>query len=1561
MLFSIVIPVFNTEKNLFEKCLKSIQNNHLDKSEFEVIFINDGMEDFNEYRELIDQHLHKNNIQIKIIDNNINMKQGYARYEGLIESKGDYIHFVDSDDQIYQDIYTTLVDYLDDDPNFVVFLEVGVRIGGQASRIKYNLSDTFNIDNNILKEHMFLKKDVKKLRSSHTSTLHNKIFNRKWLLNNVKMWIPNFYSEDTLINFEILSKAEKFRVLPRDFYKYNFSKDGVIECKGAKFIIDNIITIRQMLKLTENNKDLRNMGVDFIFSFYSYFKKDMDGNYDFLFIDLLKKYDFDFEFMDKKQYQFFKSDADSYKLFSPFLLPESEKFFDGIVKDINETILPPDKTGNKKLVERNFKLDKTSYDVETNLESLFLSSVLFTLTKFVYSKKIFITKLFKTNDVFEKIIFPININTNNNVESFQNNVVNLDMMLKKHSNYFFNVFKEYNDIKLPDFQFYYKNYVDDIDVGENNIFDVNIKDNLSVKYGNHNLNIFNSFTIICDDQNSMIKVIYDTSLYSDKLVDLFINSLLKIIDKFKEKTLLLKDISIGSDYSKSKSYSSSSKLLSKSFEEIFKINKDKIALIADNEKLTYEKLNSSVNRVANALLKKGLQIGDRVVINLRRDSNLIIGILGVINAGGTFILVNHNDPIEKINFIKEDSEAKYVLINKSNKGNENNVQHLNINDLFEEENKKNLNIDFEQDNDFCVNYTSGSTGKPKGVIQTHGSIFNKEFLDSFNFEKDDVYLLSMNPVFIPFIETLILFFYHGATIVLTNDEILNFKELIDVFDETNFNIMFMTPSILLNYLENDDLKQIFKKLKIIYLAGEKLQLNLVEKLRMVSDLKLYNWYGSSETLVSNLKLISNSDINNTDNISVNTDNISVGKPVANVLEIIVDIDGNPLPLGIVGELWVGGSKIAKRYVNNEKLTREKFTSINMIPFFKSGDLAVVNEDGAYSIIGRVDNQVKLRGQRIEIGDIENNIPQDLGLNKTFVVIQEKNNNQYLTLYFTIDEKLVQCEIEEIKKRLDDHLKKVLPKFMVPQIYIHLEEFPLTFAGKIDIKELSFHNFDLYEVILPSTDMEKKIFDICVKILGYRDFGVTNSLLSIGFTSLLITKLSVRIFKELGVEIFPAKLMDSNNTIRKISTKIQSSDFSPSKNILKHDKKEYYPLSFSQRFYAKTIQENPDVILSLQFIVKLNVYFDPYKLKKALIKTIDLNSFIKTCFEMIDGKVWQKRNDDYRVDVKVFNKKMDDQIKKDFISKRFNIFSPPLFCFEIYHYNDELYLLMNIHHIVSDGPSLGIFIGDLMSILHGQVPIKEFTCFDYICNNILYLKSLNSYNPDLSENFMTPYLDDDAEPKIKNLILDKQKIDEFCQKENILANTLILSGLSISLSKHLKENNFTASMIYDDRHISTKYSNVFGCMTNYLVFSLMIDYELEIKNYLKSVKEIEQDILINSVENSLENSKIENKKQYTDIIYNNIMNISTDDDSNNILSMEMIINNETEQYNQLLGKKTLFFNSTLIKIENNVKILLNCVYRNISYSDDEINNLFKNIEKIIYDIIENPSKKVIDII
>ncbi len=520
---------------------------------------------------------------------------------------------------------------------------------------------------------------------------------------------------------------------------------------------------------------------------------------------------------------------------------------------------------------------------------------------------------------------------------------------------------------------------------------------------------------------------------------------------------------------------------------------DADALIAADAQLSFAELNRRANALAHGLLALGVQREDRVAFMLRRDSRILVSMLGIIKAGCAYIPVDPDYPRERVEHVLEDSRARFLLTD----GPSELESSLDINQLLKNENTHNPNLPVRQDQLCYIIYTSGSTGKPKGVMLTHGGIINYVLDDHQNrhvhaLVENKCRMCSVTTVsFDMFLKEAFTTLMNGLTLVLADDEeSKNPDKLAMLFERTGANAFNATPSRMLQYMELPAMKRALAGCRVIMAGGEAYPPVLYKKLREVTDAVLINTYGPTEiTVSSNGKLLDGEDI-------------TIGAPLRGVAEQVMDIYGNPLPAGFIGELWIAGHGVARGYFGNPEMTAERFVEKHGMRWYKSGDLAKWTGSGEIMILGRNDGQIKLRGLRIELGEIENSINSVPDVRACAVLVRKMHGQDHLCAYYIAARELPAEELREI-------LLKTLTKYMVPTAYLQLDEMPMTPNGKIDRKRLpDARLMKRQEYEAPANETEQAYCDIFASILHLDRVGATDNFFDMGGTSLLVTQVTI---------------------------------------------------------------------------------------------------------------------------------------------------------------------------------------------------------------------------------------------------------------------------------------------------------------------------------------------------------------------------------------------------------------------------------------------------------------------
>ncbi len=550
------------------------------------------------------------------------------------------------------------------------------------------------------------------------------------------------------------------------------------------------------------------------------------------------------------------------------------------------------------------------------------------------------------------------------------------------------------------------------------------------------------------------------------------------------------------------------------FEEQAERSPDATAIRFGAESLTYQQLNQRANQLARYLQKLGLKPGSLVGISVERSIEMVVGLLGILKAGGAYVPLDPAYPMERLSYILADTQAKILLTQEILAESFNGVpaqlvcldrdwSRISLEDPGQAE------VNPSSDDLAYVIHTSGSTGKPKGVQIPHRALVN--FLGSMQREpglsEDDVLLAVTTLSFDIAGLELYLPLVVGAQVVIASREVASDGMLLSQeLERSGATVMQATPTtwqMLLNAGWQGD-----PRLKILC-GGEALPRALADEL-LSRCASLWNMYGPTETTIWSTIY----------QVEADSRQVPIGQPIANTQCYILDAQLQLVPIGVVGELYIGGDGLAKGYLNKPELTAERFVTNPLTKtygarLYRTGDLVRYRSDGQIEYIGRVDYQVKVRGHRIELGEIESNLNRHPAIRQSVVVVREDTRgDKRITAYYIPASQLTPSVSELLR-----HLQATLPDFMLPSAFVSMEEFPLTPNGKVNRQALPIPDQsrpDLEkEYVAPRSEVETVLVNIMAELLNLEKVGIFDNFFELGGHSLLAIQLVSRLQKTLG--------------------------------------------------------------------------------------------------------------------------------------------------------------------------------------------------------------------------------------------------------------------------------------------------------------------------------------------------------------------------------------------------------------------------------------------------------------
>ena len=567
-------------------------------------------------------------------------------------------------------------------------------------------------------------------------------------------------------------------------------------------------------------------------------------------------------------------------------------------------------------------------------------------------------------------------------------------------------------------------------------------------------------------------------------------------------------------------------LIHELFEQQAERTPEVVAVQYEGQCLTYAGLNARANQLAHGLLEHGAGRGQSVAIVAPRGIEMLLAQLATLKAGGTYVPVDPEFPQERRLFMLKDCRAKVVLSgdaaveasDAAQTGQD--VQWLDLGHALDE--VASLPVDnptvpkVECAEAAYVMYTSGSTGQPKGVAVPHRAISRLVISNGFaELTADDVVVHCSNTAFdASTLEVWGALLNGGRILVVSHDQVLDPERFGRIMREGGATVLYLSAGLFNQYA--DQLSEVFAQLKYLIVGGDVLDAHVIRwVLKKNAPRNLLNGYGPTETTTFAATCRLN------DLIDESSQRIPLGRPIGNTQIYILDGQGQPVPVGVTGEIYIGGDGVALGYLNRPELTAERFIPD---PFsdepdarmYRSGDLGYWREDGLIEFMGRNDFQVKIRGFRIELGEIETRLGELPEVKEVVVLAREDHpGDKRLVAYWTPAQGQPKDELPR-PEQLRDYLRESLPSYMVPSAFVKLEALPLTPNGKVDRKALPVPDVDAlvtHEYEAPQGEVEQRMALLWQELLGVERVGRNDNFFDLGGNSLLMVALLARLRDE----------------------------------------------------------------------------------------------------------------------------------------------------------------------------------------------------------------------------------------------------------------------------------------------------------------------------------------------------------------------------------------------------------------------------------------------------------------
>ncbi|RMG97448.1 MAG: non-ribosomal peptide synthetase [Chloroflexi bacterium] len=739
------------------------------------------------------------------------------------------------------------------------------------------------------------------------------------------------------------------------------------------------------------------------------------------------------------------------------------------------------------------------------------------------------------------------------------------------------------------------------------------------------------------------------------------------------------------------------------------------AVLTENGRLAYQQLDEQASRLAHYLQLQGIGPETITAIFLERSPEMIVAILAVLKAGGAYLPLDPNYPAERITYMLADTQARVILTTRQLADT---LPPLPATHIFLDELTTLAFSDFPDtspqtsvtpDNLACIIYTSGSTGQPKGVMLSHRNLVNlvHSFQLSYAPGTDDRLLPLTAVASASFVGELLPVLCSGGAIVLPAG--YNFQgldEVLQLVRDYRVSIISTVPA-LIRLLNSHHVE--FPHLRLLLSGGEALSSDAIHNL--LGKVTIANGYGVTEAAVcTTCHLLAEGDDHS-------HKAIPIGRPIINTEVYVLDPWMNPVPVGVPGEMYIGGVGLARGYLNRPELTAERFVPH---PFstqpgarlYRTGDRVCYQADGTLLFLGRADEQIKIRGFRVEPGEIETALRSHPMVRDAAVQVYEHMSNDVRLVGYVVCRQPVSVE------GLRGWLYERLPYYMIPAQFVFLDALPLTPNGKVDRRALPLPDQKRPSLaqtfIPPRTPVEKVLASMWADILGVQQVGIYDDFFELGGHSLMAAQLITRIRQALRISL-PIRAFFETPTIAELAEKIlkSGSELLPLASISRSDNEDRAPLSYAQKriWFLETLTPGLPVY-NLPFVVRLKGFLRINVLQQAVQTIVQRHEILRTTFVAIDGIPWQHVHADMPVPLSVtdaaeLSEAEIQALIDEEVGRVFDLARGPLLRMRLFRRaSDEHILVLTVHHIVFDGWSGWIFFQELAAVYEGYLRGKR---------------------------------------------------------------------------------------------------------------------------------------------------------------------------------------------------------------------------------------------------------------
>ena len=740
------------------------------------------------------------------------------------------------------------------------------------------------------------------------------------------------------------------------------------------------------------------------------------------------------------------------------------------------------------------------------------------------------------------------------------------------------------------------------------------------------------------------------------------------------------------------------------FQEQAQLTPGDVAIVCDTGRLTFAELNARANQLAHYLRKRGVGPEVRVAICVERSVEMIVGLLAILKAGGTYVPLEPSFPEERIAFIQADSQARVLLTQ----------QHLSLMawtgetiyldsdwpEIARESPEAPIEV-ASAENSAHVIYTSGSTGRPKGVVSSHRASINRFawMWRAYPFVEGEVCCQKTSLSFVDSIWEIFGPLLQGVPLVIIPDDVVKDPQrFITALATNNVTRLVLVPSLLRVMLElNEDLAQQLGNLRFCVCSGEMLPVELATSFRAkLPQTLLINLYGSSEVAADVLCY----EVDQTEGLAT----IPLGRPIANTSVYVLDSNFQPVPVDVPGEICISGEGLARGYLDQPTLTAEKFVpdpfnSESGARLFRTGDIGRYLRDGNIEYRGRRDHQVKVRGFRVELGEIEAQLATHPQVNQAVAIASDNERGEKQIVAYVV------ADGEVSSDDLRGHLSRKLPGYMIPAAFLFLDAFPLTASGKINRLALPHpsgaQGVTRKEFVAPRTRVEEILAGIWADVLKVAEIGVNDDFFGLGGHSLLLARIAARIRESFNIDLSLRVLFEAS-TVAELAKRVETGIASDDAPLLQIAHDGAPTLSFAQERLWFFDQLEPDSgAYNVPRMLRLRGPLDVAALQRSVDAIVLRHEVLRTSFINDNGIPTLSIAENAAVEIQLIDLSRRDEEVQELASEEarrpFNLSRGPLLRMTLLQLgHDDHVLLVTTHHIISDAWSVGIFMRELVA-------------------------------------------------------------------------------------------------------------------------------------------------------------------------------------------------------------------------------------------------------------------------